>query len=94
MNRDELWQQVHAARDEFYGGDPLYHADTPQPTPACPRCDDHGEITRPTTRDEFGNWDTETVVCSCPAGDVVAANIAAARVWNDARRNPAHEEPR
>lgn len=55
---------------------------------ACPRCDDHGEVIVPLGRDEFGNWDTDSRPCSCPAGDVVAERMAAARAWNAARSNP------
>lgn len=83
MTREELWAQVHATRDRFYAGDPLYQANTPppepEPAPACPHCEDHGEVTVPLGRDEFGNWDTTTRPCSCPAGDVVAVNLATAR---------------
>jgi hypothetical protein len=54
-------------------------APKPEPAPACPHCDDHGELVVPLGRDEFGNWDTTTRPCSCPAGDVLAVNLATAR---------------
>lgn len=38
-------------------------ASTPWP-PDCPTCHGEGTLERGTSRDMFGNWDTETVRCS------------------------------
>jgi hypothetical protein len=51
----------------------------------CPFCGDHGEVIVPIARDEFGNWETDSRPCSCPAGDAMAVRLAAARAWHAAR---------
>jgi hypothetical protein len=82
VTREELWQRVHAVRDAFYAGDPLYEAATPEPAEpepepesVCDVCAGGGTVMVAVgPLDEFGVPDG-TVEAPCPvcaAGDAEA----------------------
>jgi hypothetical protein len=76
VTREELWAQVHQARDRFYAGNPLYQAATPPPKPVCASCEGAGTVTialGPIDRLSGQPDDTIEVPCPmCPAGDAEA----------------------